>query len=52
MGAQGFTIRPFAPTLPYEVGLLRPAHGRLTRLAEAFAADLHAYISPHAIEVR
>jgi DNA-binding transcriptional LysR family regulator len=49
---QGLVIRPFQPTLPYEVGLLRPAHGTLTRLAEAFAATFHDHVSPHVIEAR
>jgi DNA-binding transcriptional LysR family regulator len=38
--------RPFIPATPYEVGLLRPAHGELTILAKAFAATLHAHIAP------
>lgn len=45
-------IRPFAPTLTYDVGLLRPAHGTLTKLAEAFADVLHAHIFPHLVEHR
>lgn len=51
-GARDLVVRPFRPTLPYDVGLLRPAHGTLTRLAQAFAADLHAHVSPHLIEAR
>lgn len=50
VGVQGLVIRPFRPTLPYDVGLLRPAHGRLTRLAEAFASAFHASVAPHLIE--
>lgn len=46
----GLVIRPFRPVLPYDVGLLRPAHGTLTRLAEAFAAEVHAHVAPHLIE--
>jgi DNA-binding transcriptional LysR family regulator len=49
-GARGLVIRPFRPTLPYDVGLLRPAHGTLTRLAEAFAAEFHVHVSPYLIE--
>ena len=48
--AQGLVVRRFQPTLPYDVGLLRPAHGTLTRLAEAFAAEFHAHVAPHVIE--
>ncbi len=47
--AQGLVVRPFQPALPYDVGLLRPAHGTLTRLAEAFAAEFHAHVAPHVI---
>ena len=50
LGTAGLVVRPFHPTLPYEVGLLAPAHGRLTRLAEAFAAQFHAHVQPHLIE--
>jgi len=49
-GMQGLIIRPFRPTLPYDVGVLRPAHGTLTRLAEAFAEAFHAHVAPHLIE--
>jgi DNA-binding transcriptional LysR family regulator len=38
--------RPFMPSTPYEVGLLAPAHGELTILAQAFAATLQAHITP------
>jgi DNA-binding transcriptional LysR family regulator len=47
----GLIVRPFRPTLPYDVGLLRPVHGRLTRLAEAFAADFHTHVAPYLVEV-
>lgn len=47
--AQGLVVRPFRPVLPYDVGLLRPAHGTLTRLAQAFASDFHAHVSPYLI---
>jgi DNA-binding transcriptional LysR family regulator len=50
VGARGLVVRPFKPTLPYDVALLRPAQGNLTRLAEAFAADFHGLVSPHQIE--
>jgi len=49
-GMQGLIIRPFRPTLPYDVGVLRPAHGTLTRLAKAFAEAFHAHVAPHLIE--
>ena len=39
LGIGRHIVRPFSPTLPYEVGLLAPAHGTLTRLAEAFATQ-------------
>ena len=51
-GKPGLVTRPFQPTLPYDVGLLRPSHGTMTRLAEAFAAEFHAAVSPHQIEHR
>jgi DNA-binding transcriptional LysR family regulator len=47
---RGLVERRFEPTLPYDVALLRPAHGTLTRLAEAFADDFHAFVSTHQIE--
>ena len=50
VGVRGLAVRPFRPVLPYDVGLLRPAHGTLTRLAAAFAADFHAHVAPHMIE--
>jgi len=40
-------IRPFRPSSPYEVGLLSPAHGHLTILAQAFADALHNHIVPY-----
>lgn len=46
----GIVTRPFRPTTPYEVGLLSPAHGRLTILAQAFAEALHAHIAPYRVE--
>ena len=46
----GLIIRPFRPVLPYDVGVLRPAHGTLTRLAQAFADAFHAHVAPHLIE--
>jgi DNA-binding transcriptional LysR family regulator len=49
-GARGLVTRPFLPTLSYDVALLRPTNGSLTRLAEAFAAEFHAYVSPLMIE--
>lgn len=50
LGTAGLVVRPFRPTLSYEVGLLAPAHGRMTRLAEVFAAQFHAHVRPHLIE--
>ena len=49
LGTSGLAVRPFRPTLPYEVGLLAPAHGTLTRLAGAFAARFHDHVQPHLI---
>ncbi len=46
----GLTLRPFRPSLSYDVALLRPARGPLTRLANAFAAELDAFVAPHLIE--
>ena len=43
----GLVARPFRPSLTYDVALLRPARGPLTRLAEAFAAEFDAHVSPH-----
>ena len=37
--------RPFQPTVAYEVGLIGPAHGGLTILAQAFAEELHTHIA-------
>jgi DNA-binding transcriptional LysR family regulator len=47
LGVRGLVIRSFQPTLSYDIGLLRPAHGALTKLAEAFAGEFHAYVSPY-----
>lgn len=48
--ARGLVARPFVPTIPYEVGLLAPAHGQLTRLASAFADALDAHIAHYLID--
>lgn len=47
---RGLIVRPFMPVLPYDVGLLAPAHGTVTRLAEAFAAEFHTHVQPYLIE--
>jgi DNA-binding transcriptional LysR family regulator len=49
-GGPDLVRRPFLPAVPYEVGLLSPAHGGLTLLAQAFAAELHAHILPFLVE--
>ncbi len=48
-GLRGLVTRPFQPALTYDVGLLRPAHGTLTRLAEAFTAEFDARVLPHIV---
>jgi DNA-binding transcriptional LysR family regulator len=39
-------LRRFEPAVLYEVALLRPAGGELTRLATAFAAAFDAHVAP------
>ena len=46
----GLVTRPFRPVLTYDVGLLRPARRPLTRLAEAFAAEIDGFIAPYLTE--
>lgn len=45
------TIRPFAPPIPYEVAVLRPTRGGLSRLADAFATAVDAHVRPFLSEV-
>ena len=42
-------IRPFAPTLPYEVAMLQPARG-LSLLAAAFAEEVDRQLRPFLLE--
>jgi DNA-binding transcriptional LysR family regulator len=47
-GSRGdLAVRRFAPEVIYEVALLRPAIGELSRLATEFAAVLDDYLTPH-----
>ena len=48
--SRGLAARPFLPTISYEVGLLAPAHGTLTRVASAFAEALEAHLTPFLLE--
>lgn len=43
----GLAVRRFSPEIIYEVALLRPAIGDLSRLATEFAAALDDYLLPH-----
>lgn len=43
-------VRPFAPLLPYEVGMLRPPRTGLSRLAAAFAAETDRHLRRFAME--
>jgi DNA-binding transcriptional LysR family regulator len=42
--------RPFAPVLPYEVAMLKPARGGLARLAAAFADEVDSCLKPFVME--
>jgi DNA-binding transcriptional LysR family regulator len=42
---RGLTLRPFAPRIIYEFGVLKPPQG-LTRLAAAFAEAIDAHLKP------
>jgi DNA-binding transcriptional LysR family regulator len=44
--AHGLVLRTFTPAVFYEVGLLRPARGELSRLAAAFVAAFDTYVAP------
>ena len=37
---------PFLPSTPYEIGMLRPAHGHISILARHFADAVHKFILP------
>lgn len=41
----GLVCRPFLPTITYELGLLGPAHGRVSLLAQAFVDTFTAHIA-------
>lgn len=43
-------VRPFAPSIFYEVGVLKPNVGELSVLAEQFVKLLDAYTEPHLIK--
>lgn len=43
-------IRPFAPIIPYELGLLRPSRTGFSRLAEAFASAIDQHVRPYLSE--
>lgn len=43
-------VRPFVPVLPYEVAMLKPARGGLSRLAAAFADEAESYLQPFTME--
>jgi hypothetical protein len=46
MASPDVVLRPFLPALMYELGLLAPARGGLTRLASVFAEDFLAHVAP------
>ena len=48
--ASDLSVRPFAPRIPYEVAVLRPMRGGLSRLAEAFAEAIDGHVRPFLIE--
>jgi DNA-binding transcriptional LysR family regulator len=49
-GGRDLVVRPFAPRIPYEVAVLRPARGGLSRLAEAFAEAIDGHVRPFLME--
>lgn len=46
VAAPSLCVRPFAPTVAYEVALLKPARAGLSRLASAFAAEIDRQVRP------
>ncbi len=42
----GLALRPFRPVIPYEVAVLRPAGGDMSRPAAEFAAAIGQHLSP------
>ncbi len=50
VACRGLVARPFLPVIPYEVGLLAPAHGMLMRVAEAFTDALDAHLRPFLLD--
>lgn len=45
--ASRLVVRPFSPTVFYEVGILKPNVGDLSVLAQQFVKILHGHITPH-----
>ncbi len=50
MTSPNLCIRPFRPTIPYEVALLRPPRGGFSRLADAFATAIDDHVRPYLAE--
>lgn len=50
MTSPNLCVRPFAPRIPYEVAVLSPARGGLSRLADAFARTVDASLRPFLTE--
>lgn len=48
--APDIAIRPFTPRIAYEVAVLKPAYSGLSRLAEAFAAEIDRHVRPYLME--
>lgn len=48
-GSAALVVRPFAPAVPYEVALLRPALGDLGLLTSQFVSALDDHLAPYLI---
>jgi len=42
----GLEVRPFAPTIIYEIAVLRPPRGKMSLLSMEFAASVDRFVSP------
>jgi DNA-binding transcriptional LysR family regulator len=48
-GTGALVVRPFAPSIHYEVGVLKPTIGELSVLAEQFLKLLDAHVAPYLV---
>ena len=49
LGRSDLVVRPFIPTISYEVGVLRPSRGGTSHLAERFIETLDEFVRPYLV---